>query len=143
MHFIPSDNIYLLIQMIDPFIFTIKFIVLELNLVSYWMFSLYSICSLFLLLFFTSTACFSIYFLRPNSVQFNRSVVSDSLWPHGLQHARLSCPSSTPGAHLNKFIFIESMMSSSDLILHHPLLLLPSIFPSIRAFSNESVLRIR
>ena len=38
---------------------------------------------------------------------------------------------------------IESVMPSSRLILHHPLLLLPSIFPSIRVFSNESVLCIR
>ena len=38
---------------------------------------------------------------------------------------------------------IESMMPSSHLILCHPLLLLPSIFPSIRVFSNESALRIR
>ena len=38
---------------------------------------------------------------------------------------------------------IESVMSSSHLILCHPLLLLPSIFPSIRVFSNESVLHIR
>ena len=33
------------------------------------------------------------------SVQFSRSVVSDSLWPHGLQHARHPCPSPTPGVH--------------------------------------------
>ena len=38
-----------------------------------------------------------------NSVQFSHSVVSDSLWPHGLQHARLPCPSSTPGACLNSY----------------------------------------
>ena len=38
---------------------------------------------------------------------------------------------------------IESVMPSNHLILHRPLLLLPSIFPSIRVFSNESVLRIR
>ena len=38
---------------------------------------------------------------------------------------------------------IELVMSSNHLILRHPLLLLPSIFPSIRVFSNESVLRIR
>ena len=37
-------------------------------------------------------------FLGP---QFSHSVVSDSLWPHGLQHARLSCPSPTPGACSN------------------------------------------
>ena len=35
------------------------------------------------------------------SVQFSRSVVSDSLWPHGLQHARLPCPSPTPRAYSN------------------------------------------
>ena len=36
-----------------------------------------------------------------SSVQFSRSVVSDSLRPHGLQHARLPCPSPTPGAYSN------------------------------------------
>ena len=44
---------------------------------------------------------------------------------------------------LLKLKSIESMMSSNHLILCHPLLLLPSIFPSIRVFSNESPLRIR
>ena len=150
------------------------------------------------------------------SVQFNRSVVSDSLRPHGLQHARLLCPSPTPGAcsnscplsrwchpsisssivpfssHLQyfpgsgsfpmsqffasvsqfsrsgvsdsvtlwtaahqaslyitnsqsllKLMPIESVMPSNHLILYCPLLLPPSIFPSIRVFSNESVLHIR
>ena len=42
-----------------------------------------------------------------------------------------------------KPMFIESVMPSNHLILYHPLLLLPSIFPSIRVFSNESVLCIR
>ena len=42
-----------------------------------------------------------------------------------------------------KLISIESVMPSNHLILCHPLLLLPSIFPSIRVFSNESVLHIR
>ena len=37
----------------------------------------------------------------PKSVQFSRSVVSDSLWPHGLQHARLPCPSPPPRAYSN------------------------------------------
>ena len=40
-------------------------------------------------------------FLLLSSVQFSRSVVSNSLWPHGLQHARLPCPSPTPGACSN------------------------------------------
>ena len=44
---------------------------------------------------------------------------------------------------LPKLMAIESVMPSNHLILCHPLLLLPSIFPSIRAFSNESVLLIR
>ena len=41
------------------------------------------------------------YFTQYNSVQFSRSVVSNSLWPHGRQHARLPCPSPTPGAYSN------------------------------------------
>ena len=40
-------------------------------------------------------------FQKPNSVQFSRLVVSDSLRPHGLQHARLPCPSPTPRACSN------------------------------------------
>ena len=44
---------------------------------------------------------------------------------------------------LPKFMSIESVMPSNHLILYHPLLFLPSIFPSIRAFSNESALCIR
>ena len=35
------------------------------------------------------------------SIQFSRSVISDSLWPHGLQHTRFPCPSPTPGAYSN------------------------------------------
>ena len=44
---------------------------------------------------------------------------------------------------LLKFMSIEFVMLSNHLILCHPLLLLPSIFPSIRVFSNESALYIR
>ena len=44
---------------------------------------------------------------------------------------------------LPKLMFIESVMPSNLLILCHPLLLLPAIFPSMRVFSNESVLHIR
>ena len=70
-----------------------------------------------------------------------RSVMSDSLRPHGLQHARLPCPSPCPGACSNSCL--ESVMPSSHLVFCCPLLLLPSIFPSIRVFPNESVLHIR
>ena len=44
-----------------------------------------------------------IYIPEHSSVQFNCSIVSDSLQPHGLQHARLPCPLPTPGAYLNLF----------------------------------------
>ena len=77
------------------------------------------------------------------SVQFSRSVMSDSLRSHGLQHARPPCPSPIPRACSNSCPLSQwchPMISSS---LCHPLLLLPSIFPSIRVFSNESVLHIR
>ena len=76
-----------------------------------------------------------------SSVQFSHSVMSDSLRPGGLQDARL--PWSSQLLELLKLMFIESVMPSKHLILCHPLLLQPSIFPSIRVFSNESVLHIR
>ena len=74
--------------------------------------------------------------------QFRCSVVSTSLRPYGLQHARLPCPSPTPQSLL-KLMSIMLEMPSNHLILSHPLILLPSIFPSIRVFSNDSVLPIR
>ena len=67
--------------------------------------------------------------------------MSDSLRPHGLQHARPPCPSPTPGVYTKSCPL--SVMPLNHLILCCPLLLLPSIFPSIRVFSNESVLCIR
>ena len=77
-----------------------------------------------------------------SSVWFSHSVVSDSLRPHELQHARPPCPSPTPQSSL-RLTCIESVMPSSHLILYRPLFFLPSIFPSIGVFSNESALRIR
>ena len=76
-----------------------------------------------------------------SSVQFSRSVVSDSLRPHESQHARPPCPSPTPG--FQRLTSIESVMPSSHLILCRPLLLLPPIPPSIRVFSNESTLHMK
>ena len=81
--------------------------------------------------------------LYTSSVQFSSSVMFDSLQPHEQQHARLSCPSPTPKLAKNKKMSIKSMMPSNHLILCHPLLLPPSIFPSIRVFSNVSALLIR
>ena len=76
-----------------------------------------------------------------SSVQFSHSVVSDSLWPHGLQHTRLPCLSPTARAYLN--LCPRSQWCHPTISSCRPHLLLPSIFPSIRVFSNESVLRIR
>ena len=74
-------------------------------------------------------------------LQFSRSVVSDSCNP-------MDC--STPGLPVHhqlrsllKLMSIESVMPSNHLILCRPLLLPPSIFPSIRVFANESVLHNR
>ena len=77
---------------------------------------------------------------RFSSVQFIHSVGSNSLWPHGLQHTRPPCAPDSQS--LPKLMPIELVMSSNHLILYCPLLFLPSIFPSIRVFSNESVLPI-
>ena len=68
-----------------------------------------------------------------SSVQFCHSVMTNYLWPHGLKHSQ----------SLLKLMYNESVMPSNHLILCHPVLLPPSIFPSIRVFSSESVLHIR
>jgi len=70
---------------------------------------------------------------------FSYSVASYSLRPHGRQ-ASLSF---TISQSLLKLMSIESVVPSSHLVLCCPLLLLPSIFPSINVFSNESALCIR
>ena len=74
--------------------------------------------------------------------QFSHSVVSNSLRRHGLQHTRLPCPSPTPGIYSNSCPLSQwcHPTISSPVC---PLLLPPSIFPSIRIFPNESILRIR
>ena len=59
-----------------------------------------------------------------------------TLWPHELQHTRLPCPSLSPWVCSDSCPLSESVMPSNHLILCHSLLLLPSIFPCIRVFSN-------
>ena len=88
---------------------------------------------------FLSSFTFLILYSLIISVQFSRSIVSNSLRSHRLQHSRPPCPSSA----VLQLMSIELVMPSNHLILCHPLLFLPSIFPSIRVFSNESVLPIR
>ena len=86
-----------------------------------------------------ATFSLPIHLSLDTSVQFSCSVLSDSLRPHGLQQAKLPCPSQS----LLKFMSVEAVMPSNHLLLCCPLLLLPSIFPSIKVFSNKSALHIR
>ena len=74
-----------------------------------------------------------------NSVQFSRVLLFATSWTAPCQASLFL----TDSRSLLKLRSIESVTPSNHLILCHPLLLLPSIFPSLRAFSNESVLRIR
>ena len=71
---------------------------------------------------------------------FSHSVVSNSLQPHGLQHARPTCPSPTPRVYPNSCPLSRPCHSTiSSFVTPFSS---PSIFPSIRVFSNELVLRI-
>ena len=79
---------------------------------------------------------------KDSPIQFCPSVVSNFFQFHGLQHTRLSLSISNSRSLL-KLMPIKSVMPSNHLILCCPLLLSPSIFPSIRVFSNESLLCIR
>ena len=72
---------------------------------------------------------------------FSCSVVSDSLWPHVLQHARLPFLHHLP--EFAQLMSIKSVLPSNHLILYRPLLLLPSIFPNIRVFFKKLALCIR
>ena len=86
--------------------------------------------------------------VKPSGPQFSSVAQSClTLQPYELQYARLPCPSSTPRAYSNTSLFThlcgELVMPSNHLILCRPLLLLPSIFPSLRDFSSESILRKR
>ena len=75
-------------------------------------------------------------------LMFSHPGMSNSLPPHGLQHARPPCPF-TNSQSLLKLTSTESVMPSNHLVLCHFLLLLPSVFPSIRVSSSESALHIR
>ena len=84
-----------------------------------------------------------VYFLHSSlhllvcSVHFSCSVMSDSLWPQGLQHTRPPCPSSTPGALTHIHRVSDAIQTSHRLSSPSPPASIP---PSIRFFSNESVL---
>ena len=91
--------------------------------------------------FWLALQLFVYYFISLSSDQFSCSVVSDSVWPHGLQHTRPPCPSPTARVYSNSRPL--SQWCYPTILSCCPLLLPPSIFPSIRVFSNESVLCIR
>ena len=76
-----------------------------------------------------------------SSVQFSRSVVSDSLRPHESQHTRPPCPSPLPESIQTHIHRVSDAIQ--PFILCRPLLLLPPIPPSITVFSNESTRRMR
>ena len=79
-----------------------------------------------------------------SSVQFSRSVVSNSLRPHEMQHKLHQASLSITNTQSSlKLMSIKSMMPSNHLIFCHPLLLLPLVFPRIRVFSSESALCMR
>ena len=84
---------------------------------------------------------FSVFGLA-RSLLFSHSIVSNSLLPPWTAACQASLPM-TNFWSLLKLMSIESVMPSNHPILCHPILLPLSIFPSIRVFSNESVLRIR
>ena len=77
--------------------------------------------------------------------QFSCSVPSESFQPHGLQHSRLPCRLLLPGVSSDRVSIesVELMTLPNHLIFCCPLLLLTSVFPSNRVFSNEAVLCIR
>ena len=78
------------------------------------------------------------YFMLP-SLLLSRSVMLDSLRPHGLQHTRLPHPSPFPGACSNSCPLSQWVIQPSCLLWQeeNPLLLLPSVFSSFKVFSNE------
>ena len=73
----------------------------------------------------------------------SHSVMSDSLWPHGPQHARPPCPLPTPGVHPNSCPLSQWCHPAIHHILCRPPLLLPPISRSITVFSSESTLCMR
>ena len=86
--------------------------------------------------------CRQILYCLSHSVQFSRSIVSDSWWPHGLQHARLPCPSPSPGAYSSSCALSQRChpTSSSSVVPFSSSL---QSFLASGSSRNESVLRIR
>ena len=101
---------------------------------------LFAQCLLKFLSIFVALFVFFLLLVQFSSVQYSRSVVSNSVTPR--TEACQASPSITNSWSLFKLTSVESVMPSNHLILCHPLRS-PSIFPGIRVFSNESVVHIR
>ena len=106
-------------------------------------------CSLFLHFSYSfpiSLPCFHVYWMKsPITFQFSSVQLLSHVWLFVTPWtaARQASLSITNSWSLLRLMSIQSVMLSNHLILCHPLLLLPSIFPSMRVFPNESVLWIR
>ena len=83
------------------------------------------------------------FIIQFSSVQFNHSIMSNSLRPHESQHTRPPYPSPTRRVYSNSCPSSRWCHPAIYLILFLPLFLLPSIPPSIRVFSSESILCMR
>ena len=75
--------------------------------------------------------------LKFNSVQFSHSVVSESLWPHELQHARPPCPSPTPGVHPNPVHRVGDAIQPSHPVI--PFSSCPQSFPASESFQMSQL----
>ena len=123
-------------QLLHPYMTTGKTISLTIwTSVSKVMSLIFNMLSRFVIAFFPRRVHLSISWRQ----SFSRVRLFATPWTAAHQ-ASLSI---TNSRSLLKLMSIESVMPSKHLILYHPLLLPPSIFPSIRVFSNESALRIR
>ena len=109
---------------------------------SHYCFPLITVCMVQLFLFSFSVYIFIFEVCSFFLLLFSRSFVSDSLRPQGLQHTKLPCPSLSPRVS-HSHPPSQWCIPSNHFIFCCSLSLLPSIFPSIRVFSNESALHIR
>ena len=109
----------------------------------YVLFSFFMIFAHFLIILFFTVKFWESFILDIVVIVIVQSLSHIQTFVTSWTAARQSSLSFTISRSLLKLMSIESVMPSNHLILCHPLLLLPSIFPSIRVFSNESVLPIR
>ena len=130
------------VTLVTPFFPGSAFYLHDLSLRCFGFHTLCSLPLLFCFLHWFKQASLVEEYCGNSSVQFSCSVMSDSLWPPWTAACQASLSITNSWSLLN-LMSIELVVPSNHLMLCRPLLLPPSIFPSIRVFSNESVLRIR